>query len=100
MANVYQSGSIYVDSTGSLISKRCKVAYIIFTADSNNHNIILRDGTTSGAPLKLKVQSASGKSTTYLDFSKHPIVFNSGIYATIDSNATATLVLTSEGDIG
>ena len=96
MANVLQSNSVYVDSTGALTTKKTKVAYIIFTPDAANDAITLRDGDGAGDPLKLTLKGATAKQSTLFDFSNKPLLFQDGIYCSaITASATATLILTS-----
>lgn len=97
MANVFQSGSIYVEASGSLTTKAVKVAYILYTPDTANDIIIFHDGDTGADPVKLKLRHLSAKDTEIFDFSARPLVFQDGIYVTVPTNGTATLILTSEG---
>ena len=97
MANAFQSGSIFVDTTGSLTTKSVKVAYILYTPDTANDIIIFYDGDANTDPVKLKLRHLSAKDTEVFDFSARPLVFQDGIYVTVPSNGTATLILTSEG---
>lgn len=96
MANAYQSGSIYVDTTGSLTTKPVKVAYILYTPDTANDALVLRDGGASD-PIKTTIKGATAKHTIVVDLSTRPMVFVNGIYATVATSGTATLIITSEG---
>lgn len=97
MANAFQSGSIYIDTTGSLTTKPVKVAYILYTPDTANDTIVFRDGSTGSDPIKLSLRHLNAKDTEVFDFSRRPLVFANGVYVTVPTNGTATLILTSEG---
>lgn len=97
MANTFQSGTIYIDADGSLTTKPCKVAYILFTPNSNGDAIRLYDHASTTSNQKMIIKGATGTNSTLYDFSAKPITFTNGIYVDLDANCTATLVLTSEG---
>lgn len=97
MANVRNSNSVYVDTTGSLTTDPTKIAYIIFTPDSANDQLILKSFDNSGE-IKISLRSATAKTTMIFDFSQSPVHFPKGIYAgTVTTGATATIVTTSGG---
>jgi hypothetical protein len=97
MANVRNSNSIYVDATGSITTDPIKVTCIIFTPDSANDQLILKNFDNSG-DIKISLRSATAKTTLIFDFSSAPIHFPKGVYvSTVTSNATATIVTTSGG---
>lgn len=97
MANAVTGNKIYLDATGAVTTSRKKVAYIVFTPDASNDQLILRE--TSGGANCISVRGATAKDTMVLDFSARPIVFNNGIYVqTLTSGATATLITTESGD--
>jgi hypothetical protein len=99
MANVSQSGTIYVNATGLLYTGRVKVAYILFTPATTGDLIELQDGTAGSSPIKCKIYGATATDTKLIDLSANPLVFNSGIYCnTLTAGATATLVLTTKGE--
>ena len=96
MANARLGNKIYVDATGAVSTQRTKVAYIVFTPDAANDQMILRE-TASGTDC-IKVRSSTAKETHILDFSNAPLVFNNGIYVqTLTAGAVATLVTTESG---
>lgn len=98
MAVVYQSGSAYINSTGLMITGRAKVAYLLFTSDEEADSVTLIDNTSGSTPVKLVVKSAVADETVMLDFSRNPLVFNTGIYCSaISANCHITLVLTNSG---
>lgn len=93
MANVQNSNSFYVDSTGSLtdISNQ-RVSTILFTASSPNDAMTLTDG--SGGATKVVISASIANDTKWFQF-RAPIVFPNGIYVSaIDSGATATIITT------
>jgi hypothetical protein len=97
MANVRNSNSIYVDATGSLNTDPIKVAYIIFTPDSANDQLILKSFDNSGN-IKFNIRGATAKESMFFDFSATPLHFPQGIYvSTLSSNATAVIITTSGG---
>ncbi len=98
MANTFQSGTLYIDSTGQLFTGAIKVSYIVFRANANHDELVLRDGTANTAPIKASVQIDVAKRTAIFDFSRNPIVFQTGIHCSaITSGAVATLQTTSQG---
>jgi hypothetical protein len=98
MANVYRSGSIYVDSTGVVVTRRVKVAYIIFTPAAINDTMTIRDGDGAGDPLKLTLKGDIANHSTQFDFSNSPLLFEEGIYCSVlTAGALVTFILTSEG---
>lgn len=101
MANKAFTGSVYIDSTGALISSKSKVAYIIFTANASSDSLTLHDGSSGSDPIKLTIKGASANQSVQFDFSRKPMLFQNGIYcAAISAGAVATLVLTTSGDEG
>lgn len=97
MANAYQSGSIFVDTTGTLTTKPVKVAYILYTPDAANDQIAVYDGSSASDPVKLKIKHVTAKDTKVLDFSSRPLYFANGIHVVVPTSGTATFILTSEG---
>lgn len=97
MANAVTGNKIYVDSTGELTTTRTKVAYILFTPDDANDEMILKE-TASGATC-LHLRGSTAKQTVQYDFTDVPLVFQQGIYVSaLTSNAKATLITTSGGN--
>jgi hypothetical protein len=95
MANITQSSSIYIDSTGVAFTGRTKVAYIIFTPNAANDEITLRDGDGGGDPIKIHLHAATAKDSKVFDFSRRPMIFQDGIYVSaLTASAKATLILT------
>jgi hypothetical protein len=95
VANVQNSNSVYVDTTGSLTTIPTKVHYIIFTPDAANDQLILKNEDNSGS-IKISLRGATAKTSMIFDFSACPIHFPQGVYvSTITSGATATLVGTA-----
>jgi hypothetical protein len=98
MAIVYQSGSVYTDTTGQLVTGRTKIAYIVFCPSNTNDEVVLRDGTANTDPIKITLHGEGARKLIYLDFSSKPMVFNAGIHCSVlSANCHLTLVLTSEG---
>lgn len=104
MANVIQSGSAYVDSTGLLYSGRIKVSHIVLTTVGTAEVLRLTDSGTVGSPgtlYKIKLTGPAATSSYHFDFSGSPILFNSGIYCeTITAGLVVTIVATSAGREG
>jgi hypothetical protein len=100
MANVQNSNSFYVDSTGLLSDKpNIRVSGIIFTPNAANDAITLIDGT--GGSTKLKIQGATAKNTVLIDFHMAPIVFPNGIFVSaITASAVATIITTGTDQVG
>jgi len=98
MANVQNSNSIYVDATGSITTNPIKITSIVFTPDSANDQLILKNFDNSG-DIKVNIRGATAKDSMFFDFSTCPIHFPRGVYvSTLSSNATAFLVTTSGGN--
>ena len=97
MTNVVQSGSIYIDTSGTQVyTKPAKVAYIIYTSSAAGDTLTLRDGDAGGDPLKITIKNPSNTNTMILDLSKVPLRFQDGIYvSTLSASSVATLILTS-----
>lgn len=97
MANAVTTGKIYIDSTGAVTTNTIKIAYILFTPDAANDQLILRESQNGSNCLS--VRAAVAKNTMILDFSRKPLVFTNGLYVqTLTSGATATVVTTKSGD--
>jgi hypothetical protein len=97
MANSRLGNKIYIEATGSIATVPIKVAYILFTPDAANDQLILRE-TSNGADC-LILRAATVKDTRMFDFSRKPIVFQNGIYVqTLSSGAKAVLITTSAGE--
>ncbi len=95
MANAPNSNSCYVDTTGALSTIPTKVSAILFTPDSANDQLILKNADGSGV-IKISLRSAVAKTTMHFDFSLVPVHFPQGVYvSTITSGATATIITTS-----
>jgi len=98
MANTFQSGTLYVDSTGQVFTGAIKISYVVFRANAANDELILRDGTAGTAPIKLSIQIDTAKRTQTFDFSRNPIVFQTGVYCSaVTASAVATLQTTTQG---
>lgn len=95
MANARTSNKIYIDSTGEITTSAIKVSYIVFTPDTANDQIILKE--TSSGPTCLKVRGATAKDSIILDFSISPALFNGLYIDTLSSGATATIITTEKG---
>lgn len=91
MANVQNSNSFYVDSTGSLTTApNIRVSTVLFTANAANDAMTLTDG--SGGAVKMTIKASTAKDTKWFQF-KSPIIFPNGVFVSaITANATATIV--------
>jgi hypothetical protein len=98
MAITYQSGSVYADAAGQLITGRVKVAYLVFCPANGADQLTLRDGTSGSDPIKLNIHGEAAHRIVFLDFSNKPLVFNDGIYlSALGASSYLTLVITNEG---
>lgn len=98
MANTFQSGTLYIDSTGQVFTGTIKISYIMFRASGANDEIVLRDGTSGTAGIKISLQSHVANDTELFDFSRNPIIFQTGVYCSVlTSGAVATLQTTTQG---
>lgn len=93
MANVRQANTWYVDTTGSLSTKKNeKIAYIILSTNAGGDSITLRESASGGNKLTFK-HSITNDSKVF-DFSEVPLVFSQGIYVqALSASATATIVM-------
>ena len=99
MANARIANKILVDATGVVTENETKVVYILFTANTANDEMVIRE-TSSGSDC-FYVRAATAKDTKYLDFSRAPLVFKNGIYVqTLTSGAKAVLVTTTGSTLG
>lgn len=99
MANARIANKILIDSTGVIVEGPIKVAYVLFTANTANDEILIRE-TASGADC-FHVRAATAKDTKYFDFSRAPLVFSNGIYVqTLTSGAKAVMITTTGTTIG
>lgn len=98
MANARNGNTVYIDATGDAdIRKNVRVAHIFFTPNLANDQLVLKDGSTSGA-IKFSCKGATAEATVHFDLSSTPIFFPNGIYvATLDASGVALLVETAGG---
>jgi hypothetical protein len=98
MANQKNGNSLSIDATGSVTTNPTRVAYIAFTPNAANDQLVLKDGSTSGA-IKWTCKGATAEHTEFYDLSYSPLFFPNGIYvATLDASGVAILVTTTSGD--
>lgn len=96
MANTTAGNKMYVDSTGLLTDVRTTVTQILFTPDSANDQIVLRE--SASGPDVFLLRGAVAKNTLQFDFSIKPVVFPNGIYVqTLTSGAKAVIITTTAG---
>ena len=96
MANSFYSGTMYIDSTGSLTTQQVKVAYALFIPSANNDSVTLLDG--NGGSVKLIAEHNAAHEMQRLDFSRKPVLFKNGVYCSaISSGAKLLLYTTTEG---
>lgn len=99
VANNRSANKILIDATGVAVEGIVKVAYILFTPNSANDEILIRD-TASGDD-SFYLRAAVAKDTKYFDFSRAPLVFANGIYIqTLTSGAKAVIVTTTGTTLG
>ncbi len=91
MANVSNSNTFYIDSTGSLLIKNLKAMYVTVTATAANAILNLQDADTSVNKINLRV--AISGDTQEFRFEDSPIVFPNGIKANTVTNCVATVVI-------
>lgn len=90
MANVTNGNTVYVDSTGTLLSKPARLHYLILTATAANAVVVLQD--TTGSSTKLDYRNATSGTSVILDCSTAPIFFPTGIKVSTLTNALVTVV--------
>ena len=96
MANTFRSGTIYVDTASAqLYTGPIKVTYITFTTDNANDSFILRDGTSGSDPIKISAKHATADDSKLLDFSRNPIIFQTGIYCSALSTGAVIMIQTT-----
>lgn len=95
MANVQNSNTIYVDSTGDIISTRTQLIGLIVSSSGTTGNVIIREKGQSANKLNVSVLA---NTTEFLDLSRTPVIFNEGINVnTLDATLTATLIIREAG---
>lgn len=94
MANIRNGNTLYIDATGTALTKtNIIVSQIIFTSSSGGDNLILRDTDGTGA-LKISIKSNLANNTIQIDLRDTPMSFPNAIHVdTITAGATATLIL-------
>lgn len=96
MANTRIGNKILIDSTGSITDVPTKVMYILFTPNTANDELTLRE-TSSGSDC-FYIRGSSAKQTDIYRFEMCPLVFANGIFVqTLTSGAKAVLVTTQTG---
>jgi len=91
MANVRNTNTYYIDTTGSLVIANIKVLGVVVTATSANAILNLQDNTTSDNKLNLRV-ATSGESK-FFDFADSPVLFSTGIKPSTVTNCVATVII-------
>lgn len=91
MANVVSANTVYVDTTGSITTKKNTHVYRIwFTPDAANDEILITDG--SGGNNKFYARGATAKDTKEFRMDAQGLIFPNGIYiTTLSSGAKAIL---------
>lgn len=95
--NTQNGNTFYVDTASSVLTsnKNIKVVGIVFTSNGAGDNMVLRDGSVSGA-IKLSVKNGAADDSQQLEFEIKPMLFPNGIYVdTLDTGAVATIIITS-----
>lgn len=95
--NVRTGNKIFIDSTGVAVATGpVKVAYILFTPNAANDELLLRE--TSGGADCFYLRGATGKQTNIYRMAEIPLVFSNGIFVqTLTSGAKVVLVTTATG---
>lgn len=97
MANTTSSNMIFIDSTGTVTDSPVKIAYILFTPNTANDELLLRM-TSSGSNCFYAREATAKKTITY-DFSRKPLVFVNGLHVeTLTSGAKVVIVTTKAGE--
>jgi len=96
MANVQNSNTIHLDSTGNIGDNNLKVTYVIITSTGAAPRIILRDGNTAN-DIKLDIKLLPGNQSGKLNFAEAPIVFPNGVNVGTITNCNVTLIVKAEG---
>lgn len=95
MANATSGNKIFVDSTGNVSDQvTTKITYILFTPNAAADVLILREAPDG--PDCLRIKRATADSAVY-DFSRKPLVFNTGVYVQQISNGAVATLVTSKG---
>lgn len=99
MANVIGINTIYIDTTGILVSKPVVIHKILLNAAvSTASSLTLRDGGASGT-IVCVLQADDADYTRELTFSP-PIVCNTNLYVTIAGTGASALVLYKQTQAG
>lgn len=104
MANVLNGNTYYVDtasSTGTNILdfQDVTVLAVVFTSGTAGANFVLNDIAAGGSvgSAKLKGSIVTANDTLFLRLADSPIRFPSGIYVSILSSGTLSLVVKQKG---
>lgn len=96
MANTFRSGTIYVDTASAqLYTGPIKVTYITFTTANSNDAFTINDGTSGSDPIKLNVKQHQADTTVIYDYSRNPIIFQTGIYCSALSTGAIIMIQTT-----
>lgn len=96
MANVVNSNTIYIDSTGDISNTaNISVVSITMTTSAAGGSLTLRDQTTGDNKISLKI--ATDEQSEKFPYEDAPIVFPNGINVNAISGAVATLVVRRQG---
>ncbi len=89
---------ILADSTGVVVDTSHKIAYILFTPNAANDEMMIRE-TASGADC-FYVRAATAKDTKEFDFSHCPMFFPNGIYIETLTSGAKVVFVTTQGLAG
>lgn len=97
MANIRNSNSFYIDSTGALnTDANTRVFYIVITSTAAPGTITIADN--QGTPVtKLSLAVDVADRSTIFDFSRKPLIFPNGINITAITNCTAMIEYSTTG---
>lgn len=101
MANTTTAGTIFIDTANSTAyTGRVKVAYILLSSEGSHAEVLIHDGTSSSAPVKLSLKVSSSHTTQQFDFSASPLIFQTGIYVNgLSTNCELMFITTTKGSV-
>lgn len=91
MANVHNSNTYYVDTTGTFTDKNVKCYVLIISSDGGDAELALADAASNQG--KIDMILPSGSAPVVVTFYDHPAVFPGGVKVVTATNVKATLVV-------
>jgi hypothetical protein len=96
LANASNGNTLYVDSTGDILTRKNVLVTYITVTPTGAASVIIQDVTTAATKLRLDV--ATGTNSVVFDYSYNPILFPNGIRVSTLTNALVTFTFRNTGE--